>query len=246
MKIIIPSSGRAQTIRTHKLLDKYLVCIPENEFKAYKKIIPQKRLIIHPDSIKGLVRKRNWILDNCMDDEAVVMIDDDITKIYNLSEIKALDKDKATELIYNTYYTAKEMGVYLFGWSNYHDTGWYNEFKPFVICCGYINGKAFGIRAGSSLRYDERFALKMDYDIALQNLFKYRMCFQNNMFGFAQEKTSRNRGGLSSIRTTIKQKEMIDLLKKKYGDIIQDKRLKATSRIRAKKIQIGVTIKMPF
>jgi len=246
MRIIIPSAGRSDSIRTHYFLIDYAVCVPEIEADFYKKKIPIKNLITHPNAIKGLVKKRNWILDNCMDNEAVVMLDDDLSKVYNLSEIKTLSKEEIQDMIYKTLCTAEELGAYLFAWSNYHDTGWYNEMRPFEICCGYINGKSFGLRKGSGLRFDERFELKMDYDIALQNLHKHRICFQNNMFAFAQEKTMRQHGGLSAVRNTVKEKEMINLLKKKYGSIIQDKSLEKKSRIRQRHVQMGITIQMPF
>ena len=63
VRVIIPSFRRADIICTHKLLDDYEVCIPEEERDAYVKAgVPADKLLLHPNNLIGITKKRNWIL----------------------------------------------------------------------------------------------------------------------------------------------------------------------------------------
>src|SRR5437660_11585530 len=82
MQIIIPSMSRASTMSTHRLLKHFLLCVPESQQAQYKHLGP---LLPHPNSVRGLAAKRNWILEKLADEDSVVMLDDDLTKLTRMS-----------------------------------------------------------------------------------------------------------------------------------------------------------------
>lgn len=248
MKIVIPSAGRAFIAKTPLLLKNYLICIPEGEKKLYQQNFPSDCIVAHPDSLEGLVKKRNWILDNIKDKECIWMLDDDLITFYNLSTAnRYYDPEIIQDVLYKTYLTASELGAYLFGLAAHNDTRYFSEMVPYKITTGYINGKSIGFRTGHGLKFDERFEIKHDYDISLQNAAKHRIAFVNEMYAFSQYKTSSLKGGLSGIRTLELEKEMFELLQQKYGEnIIRQKTIGKRGQARERLAAYGVIINLPF
>ena len=82
MKILIPSKGRADTIRDKalRLFPDTTLCVGDDEVDAYSKV--SDRLLVHPASVVGIGPLRQWVLDH-VDDPVVVMVDDDVTHIYS-------------------------------------------------------------------------------------------------------------------------------------------------------------------
>jgi len=81
MKIYIPSYNRYDHISTqdfipHKLLKDTFIVIPKSQYKKYKKI-SKVNIICHKDSLIGISKKRDWILNQC-DERYFFMIDDDL------------------------------------------------------------------------------------------------------------------------------------------------------------------------
>ena len=129
VKIVIPSYMRAERVSTMQYVANCSICVPESEVEAYKKHNPGVEIIAHPDSIKGISPKRQWIYEQFPN---VFMVDDDITGIarmmmpgkYDMTdEMLEVDERNLTpeqvyEIIQSVAFTAKEMGAKLFGFTS--------------------------------------------------------------------------------------------------------------------------------
>ena len=79
MKLFIPTYKRVKKQKTWENLPDsikeftYLVC-PESEAKLHKAV--NRQVLAVPDSVKGIAKTRQWILENADDDE-ILMLDDD-------------------------------------------------------------------------------------------------------------------------------------------------------------------------
>lgn len=79
MKLFIPTYKRVKKQKTWEVLPDaikeftYLVC-PESEAKLHKAV--NRQVLAVPDSVKGIAKTRQWILENADDDE-ILMLDDD-------------------------------------------------------------------------------------------------------------------------------------------------------------------------
>ena len=80
--IVIPTHGRAGSVSTFKVFPMAILCVAESQEKLYREAYPDKEIVVHPDSIKGLASKRQWIYDYWGD---VFQVDDDITAMTDLS-----------------------------------------------------------------------------------------------------------------------------------------------------------------
>ncbi len=66
---------------THRLIPSAVVCVPQSQRADYAKAAGASRVLTHPDSVRGLTPKLNWIFDHVRDREAIVFVDDDITSL---------------------------------------------------------------------------------------------------------------------------------------------------------------------
>lgn len=106
---------------TQRLIPSALVCVPKSQYAEYGKVAGPKRVLTHPDSVKGLNPKLNWILENVADPEAIVLIDDDITSVQRCfvqpgEQSSITDPVLIEEIIRHTYILARDVGAYYFGW----------------------------------------------------------------------------------------------------------------------------------
>lgn len=126
----------------------------------------------HPDSIRGLTPKLNWMLDRLPDDEGLIFLDDDLEYLgrcfverNDLLERKVTDVDLIFEILRGTAALAADASVYFFGWESSESTiRYYSGHDPFKFS-GFINGCAMGFLNGHGLRFDETIVAKNDYDL---------------------------------------------------------------------------------
>ena len=76
--VVCPTHGRAGQVLVLKLLPDIALVVAESQQPAYAEAHPEIELIVHPDSVRGIAPKRQWIVDTLGD---VVMFDDDVTGI---------------------------------------------------------------------------------------------------------------------------------------------------------------------
>ena len=209
---------------THKLLPSAIVCVPKSQGAEYLNILPRKRIVTHPDSVKGLTPKLNWCFDHLEDEEGIVFVDDDIQSLQRCfvdrgESATIRDPELIETIIRNTFILARDVGAYYFGWEASNGAlRYYTGLKP-IMLTGYINGCAMGFRRGHGLRFDERIVAKNDFDIAAQNAWKHRICVKDCRYTFCQKETFTGKGGQAAFRTSVTEKRDVELLRKKWGDI---------------------------
>jgi len=214
---------------THRLLPGAVVCVPASQRAEYAKVLgpgarSYARILTHPDSVKGLTPKLNWILDYFASEEAIVFVDDDIVSVQRCftepgEDATIRDPRVILDIIHSTYILARDVGAYYFGWEASNGAlRYYTGLKP-IMLTGYINGCAMGFRKGHGLRFDERIVAKNDFDIAAMNAHKHRLALKNCRYTFCQKETFTGRGGQAAYRTSGTEKRDVDLLQRKWGDV---------------------------
>lgn len=210
------------------------MCVPESQRDEYRRVVDKFNILLHPDSVKGLTPKLNWIFDKfeesghrdfCFAD-ALVFVDDDITAVQRCftdrgEESTIRDSQLIEAIITNTARLARDVGAFYFGWEASNGAlRYYTGLKPFMLT-GYINGCAMGFLRGHGLRFDERIVGKNDFDIACANAHRHRLCLKDTRYTFCQRETFTGRGGQAAYRTRITEQNDVALLKRKWGDIIR-------------------------
>ena len=217
IRVLILSRSRSDKITTVKLLPDYIeVLVPESQKSEYEEKI-KNPVITTPDNIIGMGMLRNWILDN-IKEETVIMLDDDIMRVYCNSEEKAraiTDPEELLQILINDAVIAKDMGVHVFGFTQ-TDIRKYNGTEPFKLN-SWVSA-VWGI-IGRKYRFrDDKF--KVDIDYCLQSLLVDRILFQDTRYYFFQHRDD-NTGGNSLFRTQEEFEKSTQTLIDKWGDCIK-------------------------
>ena len=219
MKIIVPSKGRAGLMTTNQVIDVDKVYVPESEVKDYEAEYKNLEIVGVPDSIKGITRTRNYILES-EEDKHIVQIDDDVEYFFRFEGTKVFkifDKGRIKLLFKNMFVMAEELGTNLWGLQLATDPKFYREYSPFSMG-SIIVANLFGM-INDGQRFDERFIVKEDYDYSLQSMYKHRKVFKNQKYG-VKVKHLFNSGGVVSYRSRQTEEDAYNLLLKKWGNRI--------------------------
>ncbi|TDB67113.1 GREB1-related protein [Arundinibacter roseus] len=243
IKIVIPSHKRWNRIRTTSAVYGAALCVEESQAEIYKKCNPGVELIVHPDSIKGLSRKRDWIIKHIGD---CFMLDDDIdhlSRIYTeKGEESVVDPEVAYEIIQMTGYAARKAGAFLFGFSSSPTPISFNSLNPIQLS-GYVTGCAHGVLEGSKLWYSPDIICNEDYWISLLNAHHHRMIWKDTRFYWAQKDTFVNRGGLAEFRNVENEEKDFLLLQKVFGSVVELRKSSGKSNLRH---PFQKSLKLPF
>ncbi len=224
------------------------MCVPASQKSDYLAIT--NRLLVHPDSVKGLTPKLNWIFDHCAPNETLVLLDDDLECLVRcFSEKGEPSMIREPEIIHaiieQTAQLSRDAGIHYFGWEASNGAiRFHSGLRPFMLT-GYINGCAMGFHPGHSLRFDPRIVGKNDYDIAAMNAWKHRMCFKNTRYVFQQKGTFVGKGGQSEHRNSETEIRDLEILRRKWGDIFQAGGFSAVRKRDYAGVQ-KITMHLPF
>lgn len=220
--VAIPSYKRPNKVRALGAFPHATVYVPDSQFAAYSEALPvTTELVAIPDTADGnIARKRNWILDHAPS-EWVLMVDDDLLGIGVWEGLadqpRRLGVDEAMAFVSQGFRMATEAGVHLWGINLVRDRRTYCTIRPFGLLAPILG--TFAGHALPTLRYDEGFFTKEDYDFWLQHIEKYRRTLRFNKY--VQEKRDEETGGLSGWRTMEREKQMADRLITKWGKIVR-------------------------
>jgi hypothetical protein len=160
MLLAIPSKGRPQACRSHKLLTSATVFVPEVEVASYR-ACGVKNLVAVPDSVKGITKTRNWILDYAADDPWVVFVDDDYKRVawiqllsHSCKHIELTEREIIREFI-RLFETTEQTGYRIWGVATDGAPRSIYPWKPF-LWQSYITASCMGI-LNRGLRFDESF-----------------------------------------------------------------------------------------
>lgn len=251
ISINIPTYGRAGNIQTFKYLPSSTFWVHEFEVEEYKKFHIGIIISVLPDKIRGnIARVRNYILKKReKDNDVVVFFDDDMSKIFYFENNKKVFLDNESDVIdllkkYSKL--AMLFGVKLWGSNIVPDKKAYMEYTPFSML-SYISASFSCFLKGNNLYYDERFSLKEDYDMLIQQIDKYRRVLRINKL-FYEKKGVEQVGGCSSYRNVRKEIEQIKKLQKKWGKHIvkEDTKKEKNASKKIKSFDINPVIKIPI
>jgi hypothetical protein len=245
MNIIIPSYKRSHDLKgkDYFLMAKY--CVPESQKEEYIKVLGIDRVITLPDSEDGdIIKKRNWILKNIP--KPLIMIDDDVSKLvfWDKRKVKYLSKEFPKNLLNDLFIEfislSEQFGVKMFGVSQNQDDRQYKEFCPFNLS-NIILGPFQG-HLKHDLKFDSKVGTKDDYDMALQQLNKYKKILRFNKYAYDCEHGD-NKGGIVSYRSKEKEIEYCKQIMLKWGKKIIEYKIpptKMTDLLNAKKVNIPI------
>lgn len=239
-KIVIPSHKRHDRVLSKKLINGGIICVEESQKEIYKEYNPDSEIVCHPDSIKGLIPKRNWIYNYFGD---VFMIDDDVNYFHKTyikpgESSKITEKSQITNHIYMLYDLSKLMGISLFGFTKNPNPVQYNCFRPLSLQ-NMITGCAYGVIKSKNIYWNEDLKLKEDFWISNYIKFKERKILIDTRFNFTQKDTFINSGGLSEIRNQEQEKHDMLKMRQLFGETVQLKIDRKTAKM-AKKYNIFV------
>lgn len=220
-KIVCPSRKRAGKIFTN--IENMILCVAESEKKDYKN---ENFEIITHKNLKNLAEIRQFIYEKFGD---VFMVDDDLIAVQRLYCTKNQDlmPKEIEQIIQETYYRAKDLNAFLFGFNNDPNPTHYNQHKPFMFT-GYINGCAIGLRKSGKLYFTKETTAAESHWINLLNAYYHRYNFIDKRFIFRQknDSTFKLEGGQTGKRTLKSEMEDTLFLKKMFGDSVNIKKAK--------------------
>lgn len=249
INVIIPSYKRSHDLKGKDYFSMAKYCIPESQYDDYLKVLPKERIITLPDDDDGdIVKKRNWILKNIP--MPLIMIDDDVLEIgYYENRKGKLDGDHSRKTLQSNmldnffihfFNLAIELNCKMWGISQNQDNRIYKEFLPFNLS-NIVLGP-FQAHIDHDLLFDSRVGSKDDYDMALQQLQKYKKVLRLNKFHYLCEHGD-NKGGIVSYRSKDKEIQYCKAIMMKWGKKIIQYQIpprKITDLLNAKKVNIPI------
>ena len=216
---------------SHKLFPSATLVVPESE-KADYADIPLPELVTIPDEITGVSAVRNWIVDR-FDEDALVMLDDDITACVCMVSLRCrkLSPDETLAMITNAAWCARGAEARLFGWHQRSDPRLLQRNDPFGV--NHWVGGAVGIvrdENGNAPKWDELLKCKCDIDATLQELLDTRLVWNEARFCFVQAR-DKNLGGNSLFRTSDRITTEKRHLKRKWKAHIRFENYKSQERV---------------
>jgi hypothetical protein len=200
--IVSPSAGRADTVKVTQLIPDIALCVPAREAEAYRRGNPDSELIVHPDSVRGLSAKRQWIFERYGD---VFMFDDDVSVMTDLTKsagepMRVKDGQIVRDLVYRLFDQAAQMGAYLVGFANFANPTASRPQIPFELT-GFVPGRSLGVRAGGKLFFPDKKLITDDMFVSALNAHAHRFCLRDCRYATMAPGTWVNEGGMNAYRT---------------------------------------------
>lgn len=248
LKIVIPSHKRADRVKTLKLVPDAILCVEEKQVDEYRAHYPNVEIVAHPNEVRGLIPKRNWMAKHFGD---LFMLDDDVTifrRLYIEKGESAVIKDPKfiRARIEELHELAMLMDIHLYGFGKKIAPVMYDEFEP-ISLCQCVTGCSYGVIANENTVWNESFQLKEDFLISCYVKYKERKVLIDNRYNFTQEDTMTNSGGLASIRNQDTERENVMRLRQFFGEVVNIKG-KASNGCNPiiDKSQFNITVTLPL
>jgi hypothetical protein len=246
INVIIPSYGRAHDLKGVDYFSMAKYCVPQSQADQYMEVVGAGRVVALPDDQDGdIAKKRNWILQNIP--RPLIMIDDDVSEL-RYWDVRDQDdylssrfpSELLPRLFRQMVDVAEEFGVKMFGVAQNKDDRSYREFMPFSLS-NIVLGPFQG-HLDHNLRFDPKVGSKDDYDMALQQLNKYKKVLRFNKFAYDCDHGD-NSGGIVSYRTQEKEVEWCKQIMVKWGKSIISYRIPPRSKtdlLNAKSVNVPI------
>ena len=248
LRIVIPSHKRHDRVFAKKLVNDPIICVAESQADIYREYNPDCEIVTHPDSIIGLIPKRNWMARHFGD---IFMLDDDVHACKTLyaekgESARVKDKNRITKIITDLHEIAEMMDVHVFGFTSRISPVMYDE-TGFLSLSKMITGCSYGVRYNKNVWWNEELRLKEDFWISCYVKYKERRILTDLRYNFEQKNTFVNSGGLSAIRNQEEERRSILFIRKGFGEAIQLKGSTNNGKEKTKQlVQYNITVKFPF
>lgn len=223
MIFAIPSKGRPRGVKSKKVLPSATVFVPEAEVQDYERA-GGTNVVGVPDSVRGITKTRNWILDNVQDPQ-VVFVDDDV-KVQGwvrLEEEKAVHT-KLTEADWiresgKLFDLTEDLGFRIWGVATQSAPRSVYPWKP-ILLRSYVTASFMGIVNDGRTRFDENFPVKEDYELNLRCIKEDGGVVAARYLYWENSHWS-DPGGCAAYRTQIMELRCIKHLTKLYPGMIR-------------------------
>jgi|TARA_Y100000310_G_scaffold84459_1_gene81329 hypothetical protein len=244
MRTIIPSYNRHETIRTHKLFppdSTTIVLSNQEQFDLYSKNDSLEGYNIVVSGIVGnLAKKRQWILDNLVEeDEWITMADDNIRKYRCISmpwyDMPELDEEGITKevdissaqglaVFAETLHEADKRGAKFCGFRS-NSNPFFGRRKWSDV--SYISTKLCLIKKDSRIKFDPEFPMRDEVLFTAEHLKLFgRVLVNKYLFPGAPHY---EKGGLGSLDSRLqRRREECLKLMDKYPNLFRWKKNKST------------------
>jgi hypothetical protein len=246
--IAIPSMGRAGRVTSLEALggalrDVAVLYVPERERAAYAATYDGVEVVGVDDQIRGITRTRNvmiedgisrgkrWMIQMDDDGDGWLVFEGGPKRISGKSRVHVLAEDRRAAFVAGMFEMAEDMGTNLWGMSVSYDPRFYREYSPFSLT-SVVVGNFMGIVLDDQ-RFDERLALKEDYDFSLESLRRHRRVLRTNKYAWKVEHHT-TEGGCRSYRTMKAELEAVETLRRKWGRAIVGAHHKKPYEVRVK------------
>ena len=220
----IQSYKRAGAVSTLKLFPDAALWVHAFEADAYRGAYPKADVRVLPDDTRGNPpRVKNFILDAVLNGEgadACLFLDDDITKVCHFfnKTLIPLQGERLRWFVLKHTVLCQEWGFKLWGLNVTFDKQVYREYTPFSTL-SYVSSSFACFLRGNTLRYDERFPPKEDYDMTLPQCQKYRGLLRVNKGSYVK-KSAENVGGCAGYRNVDRERQQVQALQAKWGSSV--------------------------
>lgn len=224
MQFAIPSKGRAGKVKSVSVLPSAVLYVPEIEAAYYMRAYPGKQVVGVPSEIKGITATRNFILDHA-DDLWVVMVDDDLknqgwTKLYERSgKQKKLVESDWIKVCVDLFDLCQSLQWKIWGVKTEAALRSTYPYEP-ILSRSYITASFMGIVNDGSMRFDESFKVKEDYEIGLRHVKQFGGVVCARHVYWANSHWSDD-GGCKDYRTGLVELDCINRLVEKYPGLIK-------------------------
>lgn len=245
--IVIPTMGRAKTMTTHKVVNGCIICCPESQADEYLQENPGITIDAHPDDIKGLPKKRQWIYDKYRN---VQYFDDDITKMRRLTskagESEIVSPDKAYDIVQANANLAKIAGCVLFGFNHYKDPRLYPGHRPFRLS-GFVNAVSMGLleEGHDKLYFNTNITTNGDFFMSALNAHFFRKCWVDDRYVLDFKEWATGDSGSAMLRNSLTEKADTEELQRCFGTEVITIKPEKTAIFRSKH-QNAKQLNLPF
>jgi hypothetical protein len=218
--VVCPTHGRAGEVRVFKLLPEIPLCVSESQMPLYREAYPNAELISHPDSVKGIAPKRQWMLDELGD---CIMFDDDVTGVSDVTagageKAAVTDPAKVVGLMVRLMGMAAEIGAHVCGLSSYAHPLMFRPQNVFSLK-QMIGSGIMGLRRSDKVMFPPKAdLLNDDLYISALGLHHDRVVLTDLRYAAVIAKTWTGLGGMQGLRTQERMREDEKYLQMVFGE----------------------------
>ena len=245
LSIVIPTYKRPERVISKSLVTDPILCVAQSEESVYREYNPDCEIVIHPDSVKGLPAKRNWIVQHFGE---MFMLDDDVYQFQpqfygpGVSTANLTNPAVIRRIIERLYTVAKMLDVHLFGFGKSQRPLFYNPAKPYVMN-ERVTGCSYGVIKSKNTYWPDDLVLKEDFWISGYVKFTERLVLIDKRYAFKQKDTFVNPGGLSEYRNKERELQAMLAIRRYFGECVK---IKGENGILANKQEINISMGFPF